>query len=95
MRHNIHTENFMVNISDFNTSMEFANHLYDFLSEFACNKSIAYPSIIYIDLNNEIHSISLLFIYPYIDKNISYEVFFKGNITSNINNLFVRISYIR
>jgi hypothetical protein len=95
MNSKIYTENFMINIKDFKTSIEFSNHLCDFLSKFACNRSITYPSIIYVDLNDRIHSISFLFVYPYIDKDLSYEIFLKGKITGKINKLFVRISYTR
>jgi hypothetical protein len=93
MKNKICIENFMINIDSFKTSLEFSNHLCNFISKFACNKSITYPRVIYIDLNNGIYNISFIFVYPYIDKNISYEVFFKENITSNTNKLFVRISY--
>jgi hypothetical protein len=85
-----YTENYTVNIKDFESSYEFSNHLYDFISKFACNKSIIYPTIIYIDLYNEKNNISLLFIYPYIDKNVSYDIFFR----ENIDRLFIKISYM-
>lgn len=89
------SENYIINMNDFRTSMEFSNHLYDFLSKFASNKSITYPDVVYVDLNNGIHNISFLFVYPYLNKDISYEVFFKGDIIHNMNRLYIRISYTR
>ncbi len=88
-------ENYTLDIRSFKTSTEFSNHLYDFVSKYAYSKSISYPNMIHIDLSNGIHNVSFLFIYPYIDKNISYEIFFEKGIISNTNKLFVRISYTR
>jgi len=93
MNNRTYTENFIVNMNDFKTSVEFSNHLCNFLSKFAYDKSITYPNIIHVGLNNGIYNVSYLFVYPFIDNNISYEIFLKERTTNNKNKLFIKISY--
>ena len=85
----IYTKNFIVNIKSFESSYEFTNYLYDLISKFANSKSITYPDIININLNNGKYNMSLLFVYPYIDRSISYNIFFR----ENINKVYITIYY--
>lgn len=96
---NTHPKNLIINkfeidLNDFNTSAEFSNYLYNFLSSFVDNNSIVYPNIMHIEFSNRLSDISFTFVYPYIDRNISYEIFFKDKILSYTNKLYLTISYI-
>lgn len=91
---NMITDKFEIDLNDFNTSAEFENYINNFLSSFVNNNSIVYPNIIHIEFNNRLSNISFIFVYPYIDRNISYEILFKDKILSNTNKLYLRISYI-
>ena len=94
MMNKTHTETFIIDLNDYSTSIEFSNRLNDFISEFANNNRIIYPNIISMKLCNNDNDLSFTFVYPYLYKDVSYEIFFKEKTTNNVNNLFIKISYI-
>lgn len=92
----LYINKFEIDLNDFETSNGFTNYFYNFLSRFInCKLIIYHPNIIHIKLSNGLSSIEFIFVYPYIDRGISYKIFFKDKTSYHINELYLIISYYK
>lgn len=86
-------EEYIINLDDFVTSEGFGNSLYNFLSKFTKDKSITFPYILKIELTNKLSKLEFIFVYPFIDKTITYNMFFREKVKNGLNIVHLRITY--